>query len=121
MPNVRASNSRLAVAATLAVAAAMSGGCNRSDDASLILGTLERDRVELVAEASEPLLEIAVREGDVLKAGDLVAQLDDRRIRIDLAGAEAEIARLEAVLAEQRAGARAEELDEARARAAQSS
>lgn len=93
--------------------------CDRGGDPALILGTLERDRVELVAEASEPLLEIAVREGDVLKAGDLVAQLDDRRLRIDLAGAEAEIARLEAVLAEQRAGARAEELDEARARVAQ--
>jgi HlyD family secretion protein len=82
------------------------------------LGTLEWDRVELVAEASEPVLEIAVREGDVVAAGALVLRLDDRRARAELAQAEAELARLDAVLDEQRRGARPEAIAEARARVA---
>ena len=82
------------------------------------LGTLEWDRVELVAEASEPVLEIAVREGDVVAAGDLLLRLDGRRARAELAQAEAELARLDALLAEQRNGARPEAIDAARARLA---
>src|SRR5687768_275726 len=110
MRNERAS--KRTARAALVVATLVLAACRSSDDAGLILGTLERDRIELVAEASELVREIAVREGDVVKAGELVAQLDDRRLRIDLAGTEAEIARLDALLEEQRAGARAEELDE---------
>lgn len=82
------------------------------------LGTLEWDRVELVAETSEPVLEIAVREGDAVDAGAVLLRLDDRRARADLAQADAELARLDALLAEQRNGARPEAIDEARARLA---
>jgi len=47
------------------------------DDTALPLtGTLERDRMELVAEAQEPIAQIAVHEGDRVKAGDLILQLD---------------------------------------------
>jgi len=90
------------------------GGCRR-DEAPIALGTLEWDRVELVAEAAEPLLEISVREGDSVAKGAVVARLDDTRLRADAAAAAAEADRLRAVLAEQRAGARTEALDEARA------
>ena len=38
-------------------------GCSPGDDA-VLLGTLERDRLELVAEAHEPIVELLVREGD---------------------------------------------------------
>jgi HlyD family secretion protein len=82
------------------------------------LGTLEWDRVELVAEASEPVRDIAVREGDAVAAGDLLLRLDDRRARAELAQAEAEIARLDALLDEQRNGARPEAIAELRARVA---
>ncbi|HVF36160.1 MAG TPA: HlyD family efflux transporter periplasmic adaptor subunit [Candidatus Saccharimonadia bacterium] len=92
----------------------VAGGCRR-DEAPVALGTLEWDRIELVAEASEPLLEIAVREGDRVDRGALVARLDDARLRADAAAAAAEADRWRAVLAEQRAGARSEALDEARA------
>ena len=48
------------------------------DDTALPLtGTLERDRMELVAEAQEPIVQIAVHEGDRVKAGDLILKLDD--------------------------------------------
>jgi HlyD family secretion protein len=50
-------------------------GCGASDDAPL-LGTLERDRIELVAEASEPIVTLRVREGDTVVAGQLLAELD---------------------------------------------
>lgn len=101
----------LALLATLA-------GCVR-DDGAAILGTLEWDRIDLVAEASEPLLAVAVREGEHVVEGDLLLQLDDARPRTDVASADAELARLAALLEEQRNGARPEELDEARARTAQ--
>ncbi|HET9485522.1 MAG TPA: HlyD family efflux transporter periplasmic adaptor subunit [Xanthomonadales bacterium] len=100
------------------LAAALLAGC-AADDAPVALGTLEWDRVELVAEAAEPIVEIAVREGDAVAAGALIARLDDARLQAEAAAAGAEADRLRAVLAEQRAGARSEELDEARARVRQ--
>lgn len=54
-----------------------------------ITGTLERDRIELSAEAQEPITQIAVHEGDQVKAGQLVLQLDDSRTRAQLAEAQA--------------------------------
>ena len=54
-----------------------------------ITGTLERDRIELSAEAQEPITQIAVHEGDQVKAGQLVLQLDDSRTRAQLAQAQA--------------------------------
>jgi HlyD family secretion protein len=101
-----------------AIAAALLLGACAGRAPPVALGTLEWDRVELVADTSEPVLEIAVREGDAVAAGALLLRLDDRRARADLAQAEAELARLDAVLAEQRNGARPEAIDEARARLA---
>jgi HlyD family secretion protein len=56
-----------------------------NDDALPLPGTLERDRIELVAEAQEPIENIAVHEGDKVKAGQLILQLDDSRYRALLA------------------------------------
>lgn len=80
------------------------------------LGTLEWDRISLPATASEPILAIAVREGDAVHAGDLLMQLDPSRAlaRRDAAGAE--VARLRGQLAELQVGARTESRDEATAR-----
>ena len=52
------------------------GACDGSTPLPLT-GTLERDRMELVAEAQEPIVQIAVHEGDHVKAGDLILKLDD--------------------------------------------
>lgn len=60
------------------------------DDTALPLtGTLERDRMELVAEAQEPILQIAVHEGDRVKAGDLILKLDDSEATAKLQQAQA--------------------------------
>ena len=59
-----------------------------TDDALPLPGTLERDRIELVAEAQEPIESVAVHEGDKVKAGQLILQLDDTRYRALLTGAQ---------------------------------
>jgi HlyD family secretion protein len=64
--------------------------CACGDDTALPLtGTLERDRMELVAEAQEPIVQIAVHEGDRVKAGELILQLDPSEVTAQVAQAEA--------------------------------
>lgn len=79
------------------------------------VGQLESDRIELVAEFSEPIINIAVTEGDALGLGALVLQQDTSRVDIQLQEAQANIERIEAVLAEQISGPRIETIDAARA------
>lgn len=98
------------MALAMALALAGCGG-----DGEALLGTLERDRVELVAEAQQTIVEVAVREGDGVAVGQLL-------LRLDASDAEArfERARSGALQAERRhaelvAGARREQVREARA------
>lgn len=83
-----------------------------------LLGTLEWDRVAVAAEASEPILAIAVVEGARVKSGDPILSLDPRRSDAALAQAQAEQRRAEAALTELRRGTRIETIDAARARLA---
>ena len=98
----------LVVAAATAIAA-----CGGDGDA--LLGTLERDRVELVAEAQEPIVEVAVREGDAVTAGQLILRLDPAVIESQLAQARAAAAQAERRHAELAAGSRREQVGQARA------
>ena len=100
----------------VAVAAMIIAGCGGDRDA--LLGTLERDRVELVAEAQEPIVEVAVREGDAVTAGQLILRLDPAVIESQLEQARAAVAQAERRHAELAAGSRREQVREARARAA---
>lgn len=90
------------------------GGC-RSPDESLLLGTLERERVTVTAQASERVMRIDVAEGDEVHAGDPILSLDPRRSDSRIEQARAEVRRAESVLAELRNGTRLEEIDAARA------
>jgi HlyD family secretion protein len=101
--------------ATSVLLAAMACG---TGDPLRVVGTLERDRFELVAEAPEPIVEIAVREGDRVTRGALLVQLDDRRMQAQLARAESARNRAAARLAELQRGPRSEAIAEARARLA---
>lgn len=87
-----------------------------NQDHTEVVGILEWDRLELTAEASEPIIEILAHEGDVLEAGQVILQLDPRRTKAQLAEAEAARAQAEAKLAELKRGPRAELIDQARAR-----
>jgi HlyD family secretion protein len=86
-----------------------------SDEPQEVLGTIERDRLELIAESNERIVEVAVREGDHVPAGALlvVQEAGTAQPRID----QAQAARDEAArrLADLVAGPRAREIDEARA------
>jgi len=60
----------------------LNAGCEKNDGDYLV-GTLERDRIVLPAELSEPVVETYAREGEKLKAGDHILQLDTTRAVID--------------------------------------
>lgn len=100
--------------AGLALALAACG----DDYSDALLGTLERDRIELVAEAQETIVEVAVREGDAVKAGDLVLRLDPSDVQTRVAQARANALEAERLYAQYVAGARIEDVNEARARVA---
>jgi HlyD family secretion protein len=102
-------------ACLLGVATWLILACGGAGDA---VGTLERDRLELVAEADEPIAEIAVREGDAVAAGDLLVRLSGDRFAALVAGAESARDRAAARLAELLRGPRSERIAEARARLA---
>jgi HlyD family secretion protein len=99
--------------AAIASAALLLGACGGEREA--LLGTLERDRVELVAEAREPIVEIAVREGEAVAAGQVLLRLEPAAAGARLAQARAIAAQAERRHAELVAGARREALREARA------
>ena len=78
-------------------------------------GQLESDRVEVVAESNESIVEIASLEGDVLAAGTLILRQDTARLDIRLREGEANIVRIEALLEEQINGPRIETIEATRA------
>ena len=80
------------------------------------MGTLERDRVELAAEFSEPIVEVRVQEGEVVQAGQLLMRQDGARVEQDLKAAQAAVVRAEQRLAELMRGPRVEAIRAARAR-----
>ncbi len=83
-----------------------------------MLGTLERHRVDVSAPQSEQLQRIDVREGQQVRTGQVLAQLDTRSADAQLQAATARIAVADAALAELVHGPRVEAVLEARARLA---
>lgn len=99
--------------ALVAVAVLALGACGGDGDA--LLGTLERDRVELDAEAQEPIIEVAVHEGDAVTEGQLLLRLDPADVEARLGQARAAADQAERRQAELVAGTRREQVREARA------
>lgn len=104
---------RCAVAVVLLLAA-----CNQNANDIQIMGTLEWDRIELIAETAEPIVEIRVREGDQVQAGQVVLRQETMRYQAQLDEAEAARAQAAARLAELKRGPRSERITEARAKLA---
>ncbi|MDY6946079.1 MAG: HlyD family efflux transporter periplasmic adaptor subunit [Pseudomonadota bacterium] len=90
--------------------------CSSSDDGQ-IMGTLERDRLELIAEANEPIVSVEVREGQAVQPGAVLLkqELGSMQARLDQASAARNVA--ERRLAELTKGPRSQEILEARAAA----
>jgi len=88
--------------------------CN-NPEATYMVGTLERDRVEVSVESNEPIIAIHVTDGQMLKAGDLILEQDPARQEIKLAQQLALRDQTAARLAELERGPRAETIRQARA------
>lgn len=105
-----------AIAAVLLAIANLSlAGCAREAEAPRFVGTLERDRIEIVSEALEPIVAIAVREGEKVQQGQLLLRQDTAAAAAQLAQAQASIAQAQRHLDELQRGPRIEEIDAARA------
>lgn len=96
------------------VALLFATGCQRNAGLEVV-GTLEWDRIELTAEAAEPIVGFAVREGETVTAGQVILSQDARRMQAQLDQANALLAQQEARLAELRRGPRTELITQARA------
>lgn len=82
---------------------------------TFMVGTLERDRVEISVESNEPIIAIHVTDGQMLKTGDLILEQDPDRLNNVLAQQTALRNQAAARLAELERGPRAETIREARA------
>lgn len=100
---------------SLLLAAILAAGCQPAESPLPIVGTLERDRLELVAEARERIVEINVREGDKVAEGDVLLRLDASLVAADLQLAAARLEGAEQRFAELVRGPRSEQIDRARA------
>jgi len=89
-------------------------GCDRQNTTYMV-GTLERDRIELKVESSEPIVAIHVQDGQKVSAGDLVLVQDPARAEARLAELAGQRDQAKARLAELNRGPRQESINEARA------
>ena len=84
--------------------------CGESNESTVALGTLERDRITLSATAAEVITALPIREGSTVSRGDLLVQLDDSLQQAVVARAEADVQQYEANLEKLRNGAREEDI-----------
>ncbi|MCF1427862.1 MAG: HlyD family efflux transporter periplasmic adaptor subunit [Shewanella sp.] len=82
------------------------------------LGTLERDRVLLRATTDEIITELPVREGSMVKQGDLLLRFDTRKQTAVVAMADADVAKARAYLLRLTNGERPEDIAAAQANVA---
>src|ERR1700704_735299 len=95
----------------------LAAACSR-DARTPAVGTIERHRFEIAATATEQILAMPVREGQVVKQGELVAQLDGGSLAANRASVAAQVSQLQHRLDELVHGARSEELAQAQAQVA---
>jgi HlyD family secretion protein len=90
------------------------GACAR-ERPQQVLGTVERDRLELIAESNERIVAIAVHEGDRVAAGEVLIEQEAGLAQPRIDQARAAQAGAQRRLADLEAGPRQREIDEARA------
>ena len=89
-------------------------GCDNNEE-TFMVGTLERDRVEISVESNEPIIAIHVTDGQMLSTGDLILEQDPARLENLLTRQTAQRDQAAARLAELERGPRTETIREARA------
>lgn len=101
----------MAIAAIVALLSA----CDATDSSNRVVGELASVRIELSAEVDEPIVEIAVAEGQSIEAGQILMRQDNARATARLAEAEAALLQQQARLDELVRGPRSEQIAAARA------
>jgi HlyD family secretion protein len=99
--------------ASLAACALALAACG--DEPPGALGTLEYDRITVPAPVAERIVSIDVREGEQVAAGAVLLTLDRTRVEAQTQATLAEAQRQREALAELEAGARSEQVRQARA------
>lgn len=99
----------------LVITALVLGACDTAQDSNRLVGQLESDRIELVAEYAEPVIERAIAEGQQVTANQLLIRQDTARIDAVILQAEATRAQADARLDELIRGPRREQILAARA------
>lgn len=119
MPFPSLSQKKVAIVALLAAAAA---GCvaywhwSQPEGELKLYGSIDMRTVDLAFEESGRLQTVFFEEGGSVKAGEVIAKLDDSRYKIARDQAASQVGVAQAQLALLLAGTRAEEIDVARAR-----
>jgi HlyD family secretion protein len=116
-------NKKLVGIAIVAAAAIAAGAWYWSrpvpNDSELVLyGNVDLRQVALAFPASERVARVLAEEGQKVEAGQVLAELDTRGLRLRLNEAEAQAAAQQQVLARLKAGTRPEEVAQSRARTA---
>jgi len=91
--------------------------CSRDTHVPAV-GTIERHRFEIAATANELIIAMPVQEGQTVRQGELVAQLDGGSLSANRASIAAQVSQLQHRLDELIHGARSEELAQAQAQVA---
>lgn len=103
---------RLTITSALLFALA---ACTPSEDDDRVVGELASDRILMTVEVSEPILHIAVAEGERVGVGQLLLEQDARRAEARLREADAAMAQLSARRDELLRGPRSEQIRQAKA------
>ena len=107
---------RMILAWCLCAAVSLSG-CTGAEDIRMV-GTLERDRIEIKVESNEPILSRHVRDGQAVSRGDLLMRQDPSRFQARANQMQGQRDQAAARLAELRRGPRQEVIRESRAKLA---
>jgi HlyD family secretion protein len=96
------------------LASLLATGCSRERPIE-VHGTVERDRLELIAESNERIVEVAVHEGDRVDAGAVLLRQEAGTAEPRLQQLRASLAQAQRRLADLQQGPREQEIDEASA------
>ncbi|MGH7830842.1 MAG: HlyD family secretion protein, partial [Candidatus Binatia bacterium] len=107
--------SAVAIAALLAGAGYGLWRLTGSGGEFVVSGTIEADDIHVGSKVGGRVLKVVAREGQSVKAGDILVLLEPDELNASLAEAQASLRQAEAKLAELKAGYRTEEIEQAEA------
>lgn len=99
----------------LVALAIFTAACTPEDPDDVVYGTMERHRIEIPAEAYEPIVQLAVTEGVHVTPGQLLLSLDTAAVDAHLKQSHAAVMQARERLNELARGSRKQEIVEARA------